>query len=208
MLIPALNRRGAVKYFDENAILSEALIETVLEAGRLAPSAFGLQPYRVVLMTDKKKRAQIAEHCFNQPQVTQASALIIGQVLRQVSSSDIENYLYDIVQQRGVTREELQPFYQTLSQSFLSLSQDDVTQWATRQAYISLGMMLTAAAVENIGSAPMEGFNSRALDSALGTPEKYHSVFLLSLGYRSDADQRSRWPRVRKPKDQWVVRLD
>lgn len=208
MLISALNRRGAVKYFDEHAILSEALIETVLEAGRLAPSAFGLQPYRAVVITDKQKREKIAEHCFNQPQITQASALIIGQVWQQITPEDIESYMLDIVQQRGATREELEPFYQTLSQSFLNRSAEDLTNWATRQAYISLGMMLTAAAVENIGSSPMEGFNPSALDNALETPEKYRSVFLLALGYRSASDERSRWPRVRKPKEQWIVRLD
>lgn len=206
MIIPALARRGAVKHFDPQASLESRLIDLILEAGRLAPSAFGLQPHRMLLITDKEKRLQLAPHCFNQPQVTDSAALIVGQAWQSISVSDIEHYMTVIAEQRDVPRDDLQPFYDMLAKKFLPMGQQELLSWSTHQAYLSLGMMLAAAAVENVESSPMEGFNPDALDKALGTPPQYRSVFLLALGYRSPHDERSRWPRVRRSTDNWVAR--
>lgn len=204
MIIKALQNRGAVKYFDNSATMHPESLELVLEAGRLAPSAYGLQPYRVVVVTNPEKRAALAPHCYNQPQITNCQALIIGQAWQFLTSKDIEQYMTDIIQQRGVSREELEPLATAISTQFLHQPQEQFHNWATHQAYLSLGFMLAAAAVENIGSSPMEGFDQAALDQALGTDAQYRSVFLLALGYRSSTDERSRWPRVRRPAPQWI----
>lgn len=207
MIIPALQCRGAVKNFDPQARLDPTLVEKILEAGRLAPSAFGLQPHRMVVIADPDKRASIAPHCFNQPQITESSVLIVGQAWQQIGPADIEAYMQDIVKQRETTREALQGFYDSLAGQFLEKPQQELLSWSHHQAYISLGMMLTAAALERVDSSPMEGFDAQALDEALQTPEQYRSVFLLALGYRADHDERSRWPRVRRSMEQWALRL-
>jgi nitroreductase len=62
-------------------------------------------------------------------------------------------------------------------------------QHAAKQAYIGLGIALTAAAFEGVDSTPMEGFDPKAVDEILGLGARgLRSVVIMPLGYRDEAN--------------------
>ena len=80
--------------------------------------------------------------------------------------------------------------------------------WAAKQAYIALGTGLAAAALENVDTTPMEGFDPAKLDEVLGLKAKgLKSVVLMAIGYRDEAaDPSSKYKKVRRAtKDLFMV---
>jgi nitroreductase len=72
--------------------------------------------------------------------------------------------------------------------------------WAEKQAYIVLGNLIFAAALEQVDTCPMEGFKAEILEEILGMdPEKEKVAVTLALGYRSEEDHFQHMKKVRKP---------
>ncbi len=76
-IMDALQWRYATKKFDTSKKLEEDKLHTILEAGRLAPSSAGSQPWKFVVITNPELKAKLAPHAYNQPQVTDSSHLIV-----------------------------------------------------------------------------------------------------------------------------------
>ena len=67
-----------------------------------------------------------------------------------------------------------------------NLSAAEQQVWASKQAYITLGTALIAAADQQIDATPMEGFIPELFDKILGLKEKgLKSVVILAFGVRS-----------------------
>lgn len=81
---------------------------------------------------------------------------------------------------------------------------------AAKQAYISFGAAIIAAAFEEVDSTPMEGFSPEAVDEILNLKEKgLKSVLLLPIGYR---DASNDWlvnlTKVRKSKEDFITEVN
>ncbi|MEK6893697.1 MAG: nitroreductase family protein, partial [Nanoarchaeota archaeon] len=72
-LTDAMNWRYATKAFDSSKKIPEKDFENLLEVLRLAPSSFGLQPWKFVVVANKELRQKIRKASWDQPQVTDAS---------------------------------------------------------------------------------------------------------------------------------------
>ena len=68
-IVEQLNWRYATKKFDSSKKLTQEQLDELLESARLSASSFGLQPYKLVVVTDPVIRAKLREHAWNQPQV-------------------------------------------------------------------------------------------------------------------------------------------
>ena len=79
--------------------------------------------------------------------------------------------------------------------------------WASKKAYISLGTGMAAAALEQVDSTPMEGFNPDSFDEILDLHAiGLKSVVLLALGYRDIAnDPNANKQKVRIPANELFI---
>ena len=59
-ILATANRRYATKAFDPSRQVSEEDLRTILEAGRLAPSSFGYEPWKFLVVRDEELRAELA----------------------------------------------------------------------------------------------------------------------------------------------------
>jgi nitroreductase len=82
----------------------------------------------------------------------------------------------------------------------------DVFGWTQKQAYIALGFMLFAAALENVDACPMEGFIAAQVDELVGTHPDYQTVTLLPLGHRDADDAFSQYKKVRWPHQEIIIK--
>ena len=187
-LIQALNWRYATKRMNGEKVPQEK-IDTILEATRLSASSMGLQPYTILVVEDEELRKQIQKVANNQPQIVEASHLLIFAAWDNITADQVTEYINHTAAERGIDPETLAGFKDALLGIITRNTPEQNYQWAARQAYIAFGTAIAAAATEQVDATPMEGFNAAALDELLNLKEKgLRSVTLLPLGYR-DADK-------------------
>ena len=74
--LEALEWRYATKRMNGKS-LPEDTLERILEATRLAPSSYGLQPYTIKVISDRSLLERIHEDAAPQPQVKECSHLLV-----------------------------------------------------------------------------------------------------------------------------------
>lgn len=182
----AMEFRHACKIFDDTKKVSDEDMKFILEAGRKSPSSFGMEAWKFLVITNEELKAKLRPFCWDQPQVTTCSHLVI--VLAGIEGAKPES---GIPRQRFARREmpqEKQDFYNGIYASHLKdvLSSDEnIYSWTARQSYIALGNMMTAAAIRGIDSCPIEGFEKENVEKVLELDtSKFQLACVLPFGYR------------------------
>lgn len=206
-IITALHWRYATKRMN-GAKVPKTKMDIILDAISLAPTSFGLQPYSVLVIENEALLEKIKPIAMMQPQITEASALIIFAVWDKLTSNQINTYINRIAAERNVTIDSLKQFKE-LMEAQLNNSDSDNFIWNSKQAYIALGFALVAAATEEIDSTPMEGFDKNLLDDLLNLKEKgLRSSVIMTLGYRDTKnDYLANLKKVRREKEKLFIML-
>lgn len=205
-IIEALQWRYATKKFDPALKLTEEQLSTLLEAVNLSASSYGMQPYKVVVVGDTPLREQLKEAAAGQSQIETASHLLIFAVPETLGEQDVDSYMGRIAATRKVAVESLSDYRKRLTGSLSAKSPEEIRQWASRQIYIALGVLLSAAAVQKIDACPMEGFDKLRYDELLGLKEAgLRSVVMAAVGFRSADDKYQHLAKVRKPISDLIV---
>jgi len=155
-LIDIMNWRYATKKMDPSKVLAPEKLERILEAIRLAPTSSGLQPYELLVLSNRELLARIQPIAFNQGQITECSHLLVFAAWDDYTPERI-NRMFDLTnQERGFTSEGWENYRKMLLGTYPSRGQEINFQHAARQAYIGLTAGLIAAACEEVDSTPME----------------------------------------------------
>jgi nitroreductase/dihydropteridine reductase len=207
-LLESLNWRYATKRMTGEKVPQEK-VDAILEAARLAPTSSGLQPFTILSVSDRQMLERIRPVAHNQPQITEASHLLVFAAWDDITPGQIEKVFGQVTRERGLAPDALDSYRDRLTGHFGSLTQDERFQSAARQAYIAFGVAIVAAAEQLVDATPMEGFKPAELDQLLGLREKgLRSVCLLALGYRDATNDRlATLKKVRRPIDELVIEL-
>ena len=167
----------------------------------LAPSSYGLQPYKFIVVNDPALREQLKGAAYGQEQITDCSHLVVFAARLDITEQDVEHYLARIGEVRGVERAKLEGYAKVIKGDVVNGPRHAVVrEWTARQAYIALGQLMTVAAVESIDVCPMEGFDTGKFDEILGLPAAgYRAVVLAAVGHRAEDDGAASLPKVRLP---------
>lgn len=189
-LIERLNWRYATKKFDPTRTIPADMWSTLERSATLAPSSFGLQPWKFIVVLDPALRARLREKAWNQPQITDASHLVVFARRTNVDRAYIQGYIDRIAQVRNVPQESLAGFRDMMT-TFVEkpFPGFDPNVWTSRQVYIALGFFLSACAMMGIDACPMEGFDPGAFDEILGLKKDgLATQVLATAGYRASDD--------------------
>jgi len=205
-LIDKLQWRYATKKMDPVKAVPQDKVDQILEAIRLTASSSGLQPYQVLVITNKEIREKIKPIANGQGQITDCSHLLVFAAWDNYTAERI-NAAFDMTEKiRNFTSESGTAYRQMLLKAYPARDAEVNYTHAAKQAYIGLGTALIAAAYEDVDSTPMEGFDPHALDTILGLREKgLRSVVMLPLGYRkADEDWLLNLKKVRRAKENFI----
>jgi nitroreductase len=208
-LLDKMQWRYAAKKMDATKAVSQDKVNRIIEAARLAPTSSGLQPFEVIVVTNKDIRTQIQAVAHNQAQVTEGSHLLVFAAWDTYTADRI-NHMFDLTNaERGGTNEGWENYRQMLLKSYPSREAQVNFEHAARQTYIGLGAALIAAAFEEVDSTPMEGFDPKSVDDILGLGAKgLRSVALLPLGYRvKGQDWLENLKKIRRPVSEFVTEV-
>ena len=193
-----LHWRYAVKKFDADKKIPPATWSLLEESLRLAPSSFGLQPWKFFVVDNPETRKQLLPHSWGQTQVVDASHLVVLALKLNVGPADADRLIERIAEVRSVPEASLEGYRGVMKNSLKSKSQAEIDVWMTNQVYIALGQLMTTAAMLGVDSCPMEGFVPPKYDEVLGLAAKgYRSVVVAALGTRADDDAYAKLAKVR-----------
>jgi len=199
-LIDKLNWRYATKRMNGTKVPQEK-IDRILEAIRLAPTSFGLQAFKVIVVEDPALKERIFNEACQQPQIKEASHILVFAASKNVSAEQVNDYMNLIAATREIPVEALAGFRAAFDGVVAGTPEQNFI-WTARQAYIAFGVGIVAAMNEEVDATPMEGFNPEALDKILGLEqENLGSTTILTLGYRDEPnDNLVHAAKVRKSK--------
>lgn len=209
MVLEKLKWRYATKKMDPSKQVAPDKVERILESIRLAPTSSGLQPYEVIVVTNPEVREKIKPIAWNQSQITDGSHLLVFAAWDNYTADRI-NSMFDLVNaERGSTSEGWENYRKMLLGTYVPRDPQVNFEHAARQAYIGLGIALTAAAFEGVDATPMEGFEPAKLDEILGLRERgLRSVAIMPLGYReADKDWLVNLKKVRRARENFITEV-
>lgn len=207
-LLTDLQWRYATKKMNGQAV-PEDKVEYILEAARLAPTSSGLQPFEIFVITNKELLAKIHPVAFGQQQILDASHVLVFAAWDKYTEERVNNVFSHLNAERGLPDSATADYKARLLGMFAALTPDQQHAHAARQAYISFGIAIAAAAEQKVDATPMEGFNKEELDVLLNLEAKgLKSVTLLPLGYRDEAnDWLVNLKKVRKAKEHFITEI-
>ncbi|WP_108651438.1 NAD(P)H-dependent oxidoreductase [Dongshaea marina] len=195
-VLEALKFRHACKAFDPERVICDEDFEYILEAARLSPSSFGLEPWKFLVIQNRSLRERLAEHCWGgKRQFPTASHLLVTLVRKshfmKHDSDYVDKFMSEVQKLPEEAKSMKMDFYREFQQRDFDLlaSERAMTDWAGKQTYIPLGNMMTAAAMIGIDSCPIEGFTRSKFEEILAEElhldrARFSVSYVLAFGYR------------------------
>lgn len=161
-----VSKRRSAKKFIENYNLSDTEINEILESIRMAPTSFGMEPFRVIYLENKEIRDELFETWWNQIGVNKSSALLLWFI---PTNEVIINKWIDEQNNRNIPDgfEHIKTYRKSGLDLVLKTHSLDVGEWAARQVYLSLGVLLNTVQELNLDICPSEGFDPKKAEAVL-----------------------------------------
>lgn len=205
-IIECLQWRYATKKFDTKKKLSEEKLEVLKRSFNLTATSYGLQPLKMVIISDSELKRKLVSATMNQSQVAEASHVLVICTETEINEQYIKDYFKRIEYIRNTPRSILEPFESFLLNDISEKPIKEINVWMQKQAYIALGNLLTVCALEGIDSCPIEGFDPEKYDEILSLSELgLRSVLVLPVGYRAKDDLFADLKKVRRGVDEVII---
>ena len=207
-ILDKLNWRYATKTFDSSKKLSAEQVNALKTAVQLAPSSYGLQPYKVIVVSNQEIKEKLKPVAYGQTQLTDASHVFVFATYKDFNLSHVDEYAENIATTRGISKSDIQGFIDVMNGTVSSLTAEQLQVWNAKQTYIALGVLLETAALLNIDACPMEGFDASAFDEILGLKDQnLQTLAIAPVGYRSADDQYQHYKKVRVAEEDLFIDL-
>ncbi len=234
-ILEAIVRRRAVKRFESVTIDAEVR-DSILNAARLAPSGFNLQPWKLFWVESPEGRAAVARLCMNQQPSVTASALVVavadigslnattqGQMewmMKEGAFSEAKVRDYRRSAKIGRILFEPGPFgtFAAIKRAAFGLlnlfrvvgmpplSREEWFKWATKSSSLACQNIMIAAEALGLNTCPMEGFDRRRLSRYLGLSRRRHEIAMV-IGIGKKAEDYEPQPQWRRPLETTVTIL-
>jgi nitroreductase len=198
-LIHALQWRYATKAFDSARKIPEDLWHILEKSLVLTPTSYGLQPYKFLVVQTPATRQALLPQSWNQRQVVDCSHFVVFLARTEMTEADVDKFMKRTIEVRKLPPDALTAFRNVIVSDVVKGARGRIAhEWATRQAYIALGNLMTCAAIVEVDACPMEGIVHAEYDKVLkleGTG--YKTAVACALGYRAATDKYATAPKVR-----------
>ena len=201
-IIKALKFRHACKKFNPSQKISQKDLDIILDAACLSPSSFGMEAWKFLVIESDDLRKKLRPACWDQPQVTDSSHVIVILTRPTVVVPDSEWVKSNFNRRKlpeDATRAYIERYKWYMDTEVFPIM--SAYAWCAKQCYISLGNIMTTAASLGIDSCPMEGFEKEKVEKILEIDtQEFEVAVLVALGYRAGEQT----PRIRHEKNEMI----
>lgn len=211
MFIKALQDRYTCKRYDPEGHISDSDFNTILEAARLSPSSFGMEPWKLLVVENNDLLQRLLDCSWGAKKNADRTVILLARKNLTAQSDWAHGICRDTQHLSPQDEKARLEMFETFQQRDLRVLETSpqtadperaIFDWASKQTYIALANMLSAAAVMGIDATPVEGCTFTELErileerGALDTAEWGVSV-LVQFGVH-DPSHRSH-PKLRRP---------
>jgi nitroreductase / dihydropteridine reductase len=175
--------RYAVKKFDGKK-LPQDKVDRLLEIIRNSASSYGLQPWKIMVISDAGTKKKLAPASWNQPQIESCSHLLVFCAYTDVKK--LIEMLEKAMMDAGASHEGIKGYISMMKGFEEGLSQEKKLCWSQRQTYLALGNAINGAKSLGFDSCPMEGFSPEEYSKILHLPKDVVPTALCPIGYAAD----------------------
>lgn len=173
--LDAITARRSIKHYDPTHRLTEDETRQLFEAAMQSPTAFNIQHWRFVAVTDPEVRKQIRTVAWDQAQVTDASLLVILCADKDAWKKDAARYWKDAPQ---AVQDFLVPAIQGYYEGRDQVQRDE----CMRSCGLAGMTLMLAAKAMGYDSCPMDGFDFDAVAKIINLPEDHLISFMIAIG--------------------------
>jgi nitroreductase len=195
----AMAWRYATKLFDPSRRIDDTTWAALENALVQSPSSYGLQPWKFLEINDPALRQQLRPESWNQSQITDCSHLVVFLVQRRIGPAEADRLIEKMASVRGLDSAALATYRQMIDVDLINGPRSQqIDRWASNQVYIALGTFMTAAALLEVDTCAIEGFDPLAYDRILSLEDSpYRSCVVCAAGYRDSSDKYASLAKVR-----------
>jgi len=171
----AIELRRAVKVYDPKHRMSEAEIEKLMSLAMLSPTAWNIQNWRFVLVRDPELRKQVRGAAWDQPQVTDASLLV-------VLTADIKAWEKEPARYWRNAPQPVQDYILPAMAQFYEGREQMQRDEGMRSCGMAAMTLMLAAQEMGYQSCPMDGFDFDAVGKLINLPADHAIVMFVAIG--------------------------
>ncbi len=202
-LLEIMQWRYATKIFDPSLKVSDENIEYLKKVIRLTPSSYGLQPYKIQIITDEKIKKELHPYSYHQRQIVEASHLFVFANRTKIDETYLEHFYRLKARVQGKKFEDYFDYIKRVSGFIQSLSETELLEYTALQTYMALETLLIAAAERKIDTCAIGGFEPEKYNEILGYENmNLNACVVVAVGYRSGEDLNQYLPKFRLPEDE------
>ena len=172
----AARNRRSVRDFKPDAV-DLADVTRILELGSLAPSAWNLQPWRFVVVTDPATKDQLQAAAYGQKQVGSAPVVVAIYSDMVAALERVDDAIHP-----SMPADSKAMYKGNIMGAFARMTPEERDAWGKAQANIALGYLLLLFEVHGYGTSPMLGFDPPQVRAILGLPAHAEIPALLAIG--------------------------
>jgi nitroreductase len=171
----AIETRRSVKSFDPHHKMTQVEIDQLMSLAMLSPTAFNIQNWRFVLVTDAVLRHQIRSVSWNQAQVEEASLLIVLTADLKAWEKQPERYWKNAPK---AASDILVPMIGHYYANNEQLQRDE----GMRSCGMAAMTIMLAAKEMGYDTCPMDGFDFDAVGKLLNLPADHTPAMFVVVG--------------------------
>ncbi len=180
----AIKARRAIKHYDPNHSMTKEEVDELLSLAILSPTAFNIQNWRFVVLTDPELRKQVREVAWDQAQVTDASLFI-------VLCADLKSWEKQPGRYWVNAPQEVQEFMLPAIDNYYRGKEQVQRDEAMRSCGIVAQTLMLAAQSMGYNSCPMDGFDFEKAAKLIHLPADHIIAMFVAVGKGT----KEAWPR-------------
>ncbi|MFK8044885.1 MAG: NAD(P)H-dependent oxidoreductase [Crocinitomicaceae bacterium] len=205
-LMESLKWRYATKKFDSNKKVNQDDLSDLKESIRLAATSYGLQPFKVLVVSDQNIKDKLVPATFGQSQVSDCSHVFIFAYKTDMKPEYIDKYINLCASERNLKPEDLKGYSSFMKKTLGGLSNEQVRVWGSKQAYIGMANLLTACADMRIDACPIEGFSAKTYNELFNLDkDNLSACVVVAVGYRAEDCPNQHLKKVRLPSEDLFI---
>lgn len=185
--------RRSINFFDPAKDVPEEKIREIVELAVLAPSAFNLQPWKLIAVRTPEAKKKLRSVAFDQPKIEEAPWTFIVLADKEGYGADNPEWAAKL-QAFGPAAAEQVEGYKQFAGMLYGTSDFRKYKFAESNAGLLAMSLMYAAQEFGVESHAMSGMDFDGVKAAFGIADRYEVSMLISFGYL--APDKELYPRM------------
>jgi putative NAD(P)H nitroreductase len=190
-ILNAFKKRSSVNFFDTSKKFDLQLVKEIIDLAVLAPSAFNLQPWRIIVVESESGKAKLKRLSNNQDKVSEAAVTLI--LIGNKDGWNDNNPVWAEMLQSVGGNQQMVDGAKGAAAYLYGTSEDRKLKFAESNTGLLAMAIMMAATEYGVDTHPMSGIDFDGIKNEFALAENETVVMTITMGYFDQS--KSLYPR-------------